>query len=210
MEDSPLSITASVTGILTFIVAIIAFIYVRYSTLRQGDNEMSTILESVSATIVETRAMAQMMAQPSDRSESTQLEKIIADIYSLEIDILSDYYKAFGVKRSTTLLNLDLRRNCDDLDWEESFLRQRNQLSSTKSTGNPWTQLLPDGYTVMDAMKFVFTMGTTPTLLRWYMVRDKVLEKIRQRDIIRSRLQFHQMSLVNMWVCVKFITAQIS
>ncbi|KAI0550216.1 hypothetical protein F4679DRAFT_583709 [Xylaria curta] len=43
MEDSPLSITASVTGILTFIAAVVAFIYVRYQTVIHGEEEIATI-----------------------------------------------------------------------------------------------------------------------------------------------------------------------
>ena len=38
--DSLLSITASVTGILTFFAAVWAFIYVRYTTLKDRDEEI--------------------------------------------------------------------------------------------------------------------------------------------------------------------------
>jgi hypothetical protein len=51
MGDSPLSITASVAGILTFIAAIFAFICVRNSTLLNGRTEIATVIESVQATI---------------------------------------------------------------------------------------------------------------------------------------------------------------
>lgn len=33
-----------------------------------------------------------------------------------------------------------------------------------------------------DALIFVVRLGLTPMLMRWYMVRKKVLEKIKQRD----------------------------
>ncbi|KAF2796493.1 hypothetical protein K505DRAFT_359229 [Melanomma pulvis-pyrius CBS 109.77] len=34
-------------------------------------------------------------------------------------------------------------------------------------------------------------------MMRWYMARKKVFEKIQQRDIIRSRLLSHQVSVAN-------------
>jgi len=47
-KDSPLSITASVAGILTFVVAIAATIYVRISYLRNADNEYFSVKTSLS------------------------------------------------------------------------------------------------------------------------------------------------------------------
>ncbi|KAI8952052.1 hypothetical protein F4801DRAFT_542700 [Xylaria longipes] len=63
MEDSPLSITASVTGILTFLAAIVAFIYVRYQTLIHSEEEIKTIVNSVESGI---KYMSEMVdSEPS-------------------------------------------------------------------------------------------------------------------------------------------------
>lgn len=78
MEDSPLSITASITGILTFGVAILAFVYVRYNTLRNGENEMMTVLESVSAALAEAQPVAQGWG---DAEPDHFVQKILTDLY---------------------------------------------------------------------------------------------------------------------------------
>jgi hypothetical protein len=100
MEDSPLSITASITGILTFIAALCAFIYLRYNTLRNGSTEIRTIIKSDNATIEETWAIqhqARTAAQPGDNPESIRLIKLMSELYSTELFILAEcqnvYYK---------------------------------------------------------------------------------------------------------------------
>jgi hypothetical protein len=47
-KDSPLSITASIAGILTFVAAIAATIYVRLTYLRNADNEYFSVKTSLS------------------------------------------------------------------------------------------------------------------------------------------------------------------
>ena len=47
-QDSPLSITSSVAGILTFVAAIAAAIYVRFTYLRNADNEYFQVKASLS------------------------------------------------------------------------------------------------------------------------------------------------------------------
>jgi len=46
--DSPLSITASIAGILTFVVAILAAVYVRFTYLRNADQEYFQVKASLS------------------------------------------------------------------------------------------------------------------------------------------------------------------
>ena len=53
MGDSPLSIVASVTGILTFTAAILAFIYARYLTLRNSRAEMVKVFFSITTSLQE-------------------------------------------------------------------------------------------------------------------------------------------------------------
>lgn len=47
-EDSPLSITSSIAGILTFVVAVAAAIYGRWTYLRNADNEYFQVKASLS------------------------------------------------------------------------------------------------------------------------------------------------------------------
>ncbi|KAF2796494.1 hypothetical protein K505DRAFT_359230 [Melanomma pulvis-pyrius CBS 109.77] len=106
MEDSPLSITASITGILTFIAAICAFIYVRYNTLQNGWTEIDIIFESVVATIEETRAIAQAgrVTQSSDDPDSRRLRELVSEQYSTKLAIVAMctnvYAKDLGAMQS--------------------------------------------------------------------------------------------------------------
>jgi hypothetical protein len=47
LQDSPLSITASIAGILTFVVAIAAAVYVRITYLRNADQEYFQVKASL-------------------------------------------------------------------------------------------------------------------------------------------------------------------
>lgn len=79
MDDSPLSITASITGILTFLAAIVAFVYVRYNVLHNGAEEVRNISDSVSASVNEARkfeTLTKLDARVSERQES-QKELVI-------------------------------------------------------------------------------------------------------------------------------------
>jgi hypothetical protein len=55
MQDSPLSVTASITGILTFVAALCAAIYVRYTTLRNTREEISKTDLSIHGTMIDRR-----------------------------------------------------------------------------------------------------------------------------------------------------------
>ncbi|KAI4671049.1 uncharacterized protein J4E88_009445 [Alternaria novae-zelandiae] len=59
MEDSPLSITANIAGLLTFVVAILASIYVRVLSLRNGKVELETIRKSVEKNVNDLLEMVQ-------------------------------------------------------------------------------------------------------------------------------------------------------
>ena len=218
MEDSPLSITASVTGILTFVVAIIAFIYVRYNTLRNGRAEMVSVLESVTATIAETREVATATPAPAAGSESDsaagQLAKLVGDLYRIELAILVQYMKVYGTKVASMQSNL---RPDDGISsaatWEDvlqvvatsytlkpaTIPSYFSSLTRAFQTSVPPAEAVATGVmdVLMMGMKFVAYSGAYPTMIRWYIVRDEVLEKVREREAVRSRLMFHQVFAAN-------------
>ena len=75
--DSLLSITASVTGILTFFAAVWAFIYVRYTTLKDRDEEiLKKIMTSVSNSIQEVSLI--MTPRRGIRREADAIENVPA------------------------------------------------------------------------------------------------------------------------------------
>jgi hypothetical protein len=50
-------------------------------------------------------------------------------------------------------------------------------------------------------VKFVVYHGLSPTMVRWYMMRETVLKVVKGREILRSRLLFHQVVPANASVC---------
>jgi hypothetical protein len=195
MQDSPLSITASVTGILTFTVAISAFIYVRYNTLKNGYTEMSTILMSVESSIEDTHMM-----QTTNLSD--HLRKLLDELYQLEKDIMSDVSRATHLSLSdpseavnegvnsrivalAALMVHGRQRQCGKIDFKSRLL-------------DILVQQFPQFVVLLwSGLRFVLTLGQTPQLFRWYLVRDKVLKMTLQREILRSRMLFYQMCFVH-------------
>jgi len=211
MDDSPLSITASIAGILTFIAAICTFIYIRYSTLRDGREEITTILESVAATIEETRAI--QAAQPApvtpvrDEPEAIRLQRLMEELYSIELKIMARCkivytgslkgMQAEAPPRDMTLStwndvlqevqgSRERKRAQGMLGYVVAMSRVVNFERLTASSPGLWVEML---------LLVVLSLGMTPTLVRWYLVRKRVLELIKRREIIRSRLLFHQISV---------------
>ena len=221
MEDSPLSITASVTGILTFVAAIIAFIYVRYNTLRNGRAEMVSVLESVTATIAETREVATATPAPAAESESDsaagQLAKLVGDLYRIELAILAQYMKVYGTNVASMQSNLRPDDGTSSAaTWQDAlqvvatsyarkpatipsyFSRVTQALQASIPNGEAAAQVTTGVMGVLTmSMQFVAYSGAYPTMIRWYMVRDEVLEKVKEREAVRSRLMFHQVFAAN-------------
>lgn len=53
---------------------------------------------------------------------------------------------------------------------------------------------------VFGVVKLLFNFGATPRLLQWYMIREKVLEMVKVRENLRSRLLFYEVSTANLYV----------
>ncbi|KAI3337051.1 hypothetical protein HD806DRAFT_25639 [Xylariaceae sp. AK1471] len=85
MEDSPLSTTASVTGILTFVAAIIAFFYVHYEILSSAEEEIEAIRTSGGSSIED---MAKTVYSASNYAELS-LISLADELYTVELKILS-------------------------------------------------------------------------------------------------------------------------
>ncbi|KAF2815677.1 uncharacterized protein BDZ99DRAFT_514329 [Mytilinidion resinicola] len=212
MQDSPLSITASITGILTFIAAICAFVYVRYNTLRSGQEEILTILESVTATVEESRAIAHG-GLAGDDPDSSRLTRLVSELYSIELAILAQCMTVFGMdldqmqlgsrpseSTSTTWKDVVKEVNEAQQRWQQPQRRKTWGLRKIEKHIKPMIEfidsrpILSIGWAITIS---VLSLGATPTMIRWYGARKKVLEKIQQREIIRSRLLFHQIALAN-------------
>ena len=197
MEDSPLSITASITGILTFIAAIIASVYVRYKVLKNGYDEISTIMNSTIGTAEET--MGNILVEGDNRPEVARMRKHLMDLYRIEITIMSKCAKASGFKIPPVARAMDLEHDNN----ETQFNRRREggllrKLSSCQSIFDIWISSAPELMALVWAIKFVVLAGVTPTLFRWYRVRNEVMDMVQQRNLLRSQILYQQMILLHM------------
>ncbi|RSL96736.1 hypothetical protein CDV31_013340 [Fusarium ambrosium] len=202
MDDSPLSITSSITGILTFIVAILAAIYIRYITLMNGRTEMRGILESVYTTIKETRDLSSGRQSWQD-PEHIHMGHLLVELYSTELSILGQLMNVSG--HQMDLIPKNLSRDMPDMALREIVQEARRRTESIRPRGNSQFRslisMVPSSEQTLiaslRAIQFLTLFGTTPELMRWYRVRENVLESVRKRENIRSRLLFLQVSEAN-------------
>ncbi|KAI4679378.1 uncharacterized protein J4E84_008408 [Alternaria hordeiaustralica] len=96
MEDSPLSIAANIAGLLTFAVAILASIYVRIASLRNGRLELEIIRESVEDNVQDLMRMSRenpsdlrkrYITEQGDEPDLRRLKNLSADLNATEIFI---------------------------------------------------------------------------------------------------------------------------
>lgn len=204
MEDSPLSITANVTGIFTSIAAVLAFIYVRYATLSKGQMEIITVRSSVEANLEDLRMISvqsRLRIKESDDNDTIWLKKLIGSIYAVEL-VTGIYVKrAAGVE--TSLMSIPLMDvpfvGVTPTTWTDAIQGAKEAGIEKESLDERIASMLrlrPHSRMAF-ALLIILRLGTTPRLVRWYRVRERVLEKIRQREDLRSRLLSHQVSMAN-------------
>lgn len=93
-QDSPLSITANIAGILTFVVAIVAAAYVRITYLRNSDQEYFQVKTSLSWYKTESTWLAELVKAQGDRPDAKYLPEyqmytfVMDDLVKLEQRLL--------------------------------------------------------------------------------------------------------------------------
>ena len=185
-EDSPLSITANIAGILTFLAAICTAVYIRYSTLRNSLVELESIHKSTTATIDEVRAIQGVPAHyPSldDDGEGRRLYELVESLVDIEDEIK---LLCYGAVSSTIGNHGPLVEKLISTVWNALH---RVRLDNVAAAAR-------------QSISAVFNFGRTPIMIRWYRVREKVLELVQQRKNARSRLLFHQISAATAYVGV--------
>jgi hypothetical protein len=219
--DSPLSVASSITGILTFIAALCASVYLRYNALQNGATEISNIIASVLATIEETQSILQTerAMQPKEERGSSRLRELISELYTTETFIIAQCMNVYNTSLTTFRSEWALPSwNTTNSPWanvmqEVEKIQKQSQPQPRQKRGGFIDRIRrylkpADGpiqvsritaliLGAVQAVQLVLSGGATPTLIRWYMVREKVLEKIQHREMIRSRLLFHQVIVVN-------------
>lgn len=213
MEDSRLSIIASVTGILTFFAAIMGFVYVRYEVLQNGTTEMNSILETAMSTIVDNEVWNEVMrdmVQNSGRFE--RRDTLQRELFKIQFQILTEYHSAdlftpaVAMLWATAMTRTIVSTFWRDIDPEAwSKFRQKLQCreyplldnSGNDSGFGNVLEMRISKRPVGLVWRLLVNFGASPALLRWYMIREKVLEKVRRRETIQSQLLLYQISTAN-------------
>lgn len=88
VSDSPLEITASIAGILTFVVAIAAALYARFTYLRNADSEYFQVKASLSWYKTESTWMHDLIQSASANDGAKERSKVEHEMYSFVMDQL--------------------------------------------------------------------------------------------------------------------------
>lgn len=176
--DSPLSIAANVAGILTFIVAVAAAVYVRLTYLRNSDDEYFKVKASLSWYKTETTWMNELVRAAGDMdrpgfgmSAAQYRQTTEYQMYTFVMDDL--------VKLEERLLDL------------VAETEERAGSDDGKNPGTRWT-LVPRSWG--------WTRTRTTVAMAWLPVRAKALELVRQRDALTARVLFTQTSMISSYV----------
>ena len=188
--DSPLSITSSIAGILTFLAAILAAIYVRFTYLRNADTEYFQVKASLNWFKTESTFMHDLVStsslphfQDSDGPEEDQgLDGNANEKGEVEEpggkgkerEMYSFVVEQLGKLEERLLECL--------AEAEEGVDRKTGRDGAGK-----------EGWTIVPRS----VRGRTDIAMSWLPVRAKALELVRQRDALGSRVLFAQMSMIS-------------
>ena len=169
MEDSPLSIAASIAGILTFIAAICTAIYIRYTTLRNSRDEFLATLHASTTSLKEMTVIPGIRLDESVTEDETDpLQWLVRELFAVELEISEKC-------KSVIQHNIDFR-----------------------AKGSSASLVYVLGFALLN-------LGATRMVVRWYRVRERMLELVRQREMIKSRILFHQVAVAASYVhCFPF------
>jgi hypothetical protein len=185
--DSPLSITASIAGILTFVVAILAALYVRITYLRNADTEYFQVKTSLSWY----------------KTESTFMQDLIS---TTDLSLSPSSTNQDEEKR----VREGGQQGEDKVKEKEMYAFVLDQLGKLEERLLECLAEAEEGIDPVDGMgnvgkgqKVGWTIvprqlrGRTDIAVKWMPVRAKALELVRQRDALGSRVLFAQMSLIS-------------
>lgn len=167
-QDSPLSTTASVAGILTFVVAIAAAVYVRIAYLRNADQEYFQVKSSLAWFKTESEWMNDLV-NATDRHNRRNVSEKEYQMCKFVMDQL--------VKLEERLLGLLVEA-------------EMGANGGPGGSSRRWT-LIPQRYRI-----FKFPTATA-TAVSWWPIRTKALELVRQRESLGPRALFAQLSMIS-------------
>jgi hypothetical protein len=179
-QDSPLSITASVSGILTFLAAILAAVYVRLTYLRNADSEYFQVKASLSWYKTESTFMHDLVSTSSLQGQLGGYEE------KGESDGRGDRRR--GKEREMYGFVVEQLGKL-----EERLLECLAEAEEAVDRENGDRREKEGGWTIVPSR----LRGRTGIAMSWVPVRARALELVRQRDALGSRVLFAQMSMIS-------------
>jgi len=203
-QDSPLSITASVTGVLTFVVAVAAAIYLRISYLRRSEEEFVRVKASLSWFKRESTWMSELVQAVGerdtpgfgiDRDEYRQTTEY--QMYSFVMDQIDKLEQRLLDIVEEVEVHSETSSRAETFlphSWSEKIKRARSHIAAQDT----WT-FAPRGWR---------WKAKTSVAMSWLPVRTRALELVRQRDALTQRVLFAQTSMISSYVCVNTVPQQ--
>lgn len=216
MDDSPLSITSSIAGILTFVVAIFVSIHARIKTIKES-TELITTLQSVLGTITNTKEIYLNFSSTysGGGSESRQLHEVWRELYHKEVQILPHFLKILCPEHEAANPSTVLCGSEDPVQAERiirdafALMMQHPKQRGRCCTWSIFERLgcfidasSGNAVYVWALIRLVLSTGITPRSMRWYRERELVLKMMQERETIRSRFAFYQTLNANLSVLV--------
>ena len=184
-QDSPLSITASIAGILTFLAAIAAALYVRFTYLRNADTEYFQVKASLSWYKTESTFMHDLLQATSRSVYSSRSRNHSGHDNGVGNEKMREKEMYGFVVEDLARLEARLLEVVEEAEIKASKGRDGGDGRGGEKGKKGWT-IVPRG-----------VMGKTDIAMSWLPVRAKALELVRQRDALGSRVLFAQMSMIS-------------
>ncbi|KAJ6439893.1 hypothetical protein O9K51_07784 [Purpureocillium lavendulum] len=196
-QDSPLSITASIVGLLTFLVAIAAAAYARVAYLRNGDDEYFRVKASLSWYKTESRWLTDLLAalyaehhQLLRRQRQQQQEH---QDRNQDGGLGQDEKHGHGPPARSTEFEMYSFVMDDLLNLEQRLLDLVTEVEDKVSRSNSGGSSSRRGFTLVRGER----RAERPSVaMAWLPVRTKALELVRQREALTARVQFLQLSMM--------------
>jgi len=187
-RDSPLSTTSSVAGILTFIVAIVAAVYVRMNNLRNSRDDFFRVKASLSWYKTESAWLAELLAATGPATLREKDDEGGGPRNGGEAPRTTEYHMYAFVMEDLERLEARLLELVAETEVKAANAEPGAAAGlAFDGRADAWT-LVPRGWT--------WSWNRTTVAMAWLPVRSKALELVRQRDALTGRVQFAQMSMV--------------
>ncbi|KAJ9151737.1 hypothetical protein NKR23_g2964 [Pleurostoma richardsiae] len=183
-QDSPLSITASVAGILTFLVAIVAAAYVRVTYVRNSSEEYFRVKTSLSWYKTESTWLAELVRAAG----ATNNRPGVSVEYDRRDTATEREMYAFVMDDLVRLEQRILELVAETEEKAASGDEDRQPKMGAGADGRAWP-LVP--------RRWMWSWSRTSVAMAWMPVRAKALELVRQRDALTARVLFTQMSMIS-------------